>query len=183
MNQPISDHDREQIAEQLQRACGDGRLTLEEFSIRVGAAYAAETGAELEKVTQDIAPAPIVGTSQPVERVVTVFSESKRRGRWRLRGALRTFTVFGTCELDLREALTDASVVEVTGSCWFGELKVIVPEGVEVELTGHTVFAARDLALAPVPRLPGTPAVHVKVGAWFANVSVRSRRSTTELLP
>jgi hypothetical protein len=178
MTTPVSDHDREHVAEQLQRACGDGRLTLEEFSARVGAAYAAENSAELAKVTNDMAPAPLVGTAQPVARIITVFSESKRRGRWRLRGkALRTFTMFGSCELDLRAVLTDADVVEVTGNCWFGEVKVIVPEGVEVELTGHTAFSARDLTLAPVPRLPGTPVIRVSLGAYFANVSVRSHRT------
>lgn len=43
MPEPISDGDRERVAERLQQACGDGRITLEEFSVRVGAAWAAGT--------------------------------------------------------------------------------------------------------------------------------------------
>jgi Domain of unknown function (DUF1707)/Cell wall-active antibiotics response 4TMS YvqF len=171
----VSDDDRERTAELLQKACGDGRLTLEEFSVRVGAAWAAETSTELALATAALAPA-VVGTAQPVDRIVTVFSESKRKGRWRLRGqALRTATAFGTLELDLREVLTDADVIEVTGTCWFGEVKIIVPEGVEVALTGRALFASRELQLAPVPRVPGTPLVRVEVNTTFSSLSVRSQ--------
>ncbi len=103
-----------------------------------------------------------------------MFSENKRRGRWRLGNRLRTVTVFGSTLIDLRELETSAEVLEIDGRCVFGELKVIVPEGVEVELSGSTVFASRQLRLAAVPRLPGTPLVRVRVGALFADVQVRS---------
>ena len=177
----VSDADRERTAELLQRACGDGRLTLEEFSVRVGSVWNAQSSQELQLATSGLATAPVVGTAQPVDRVVTVFGESKRRGRWRLRGeALRTTTVFGSVELDLREVLTDAKVIEVKGSCWFGELKLIVPEGVEVDLTGRAVFASRELHLAPVPRVAGTPLVHVHVNVQFGAVSVRSAPAQLE---
>jgi len=173
---PVSDNDRERAAELLQRACGEGRITLEEFSARVGAVWAADTPAELAKAAADLAPGPMVGTNQPVERVITVFSETKRRGRWRLlpRG-LVTRTVFGTCELDLREVLTGSDTIEITGTVAFGEVKVIVPEGVDVDVTGATVFSSRDLSLAPVPRVPGTPRVSVSIAAYFSSVEVKSK--------
>lgn len=183
---PISDNDRERVAELLQRACGEGRVTLEEFSARVGAVWAADTAAELARATADLAPAPVVGAAQPVERVITVFSENKRHGRWRLAARkLHTFTIFGSCELDLREVLSGADLIEISGACLFGELKVVVPEGVEVELTGLTVFSARSLHLAEVPRVPGTPLIRVDVSVLFGAVTVRSsgRRSTTPWLP
>jgi hypothetical protein len=172
---PPSDHERERAAELLQRACGEGRLTLEEFSARVGVVWAAETGEELARATAGLA-APVVGSAQTVDSILTVFSENKRQGRWRLRARrlwLRTF--FGSTELDLREVLTDQSVIEIGGICAFGELKVIVPEGVEVDLTGSVVFASRKLQLAPVPRVPGTPEVRVHVATWFSSVEVFSR--------
>jgi hypothetical protein len=58
---PPSDHERERAAELLQRACGDGRLTLEEFSARVGAVWAAGSTQEIERATAGLAPTPIVG--------------------------------------------------------------------------------------------------------------------------
>lgn len=177
VREPVTDAERERSAELLQRACGDGRLTLEEFSVRVGATWAAETPAELARTTADLAATPLVGTAQPVDRMVTVLSESKRRGRWRLRGhALRATTVLGTLELDLRAVLTDAQVIEVTGSCWFSDVKVIVPEGVEVDLAGSNVLSSRDLNLAPVPRVPGTPLIRVELGLFCSSLKVISHR-------
>jgi len=179
MRVPPSDGDRENAAELLQRACGDGRLTLEEFSVRVGAVWAADTHDELVLATADLAPAPVVGSAQTVDRVTTVFSETKRRGRWRLRTPrLRSHTIFGSTELDLREVLTDQKVIHIDGGCWFGELKVIVPEGFEVDVTGAVVFSSRNLHLAPVPRVTGTPEIRVEVTAWFSSIEVVSKPYT-----
>ncbi|WP_433300315.1 DUF1707 SHOCT-like domain-containing protein [Actinoplanes sp. CA-030573] len=173
---PPSDHERDRAAEILQRACGEGRLTLEQYSARVGAVYAAESAQEIERATADLAPAPIVGSAQTVDSVTTVFSETKRRGRWRLRSPrlwLRCF--FGKTDLDLREMITDQGVIEIAGLCLFGQVNVIVPEGVEVDLTGPVVFSQHNLHLAPVPRLPGTPEVRVDLVTWFGQVNVSSK--------
>ncbi|WP_239082399.1 DUF1707 SHOCT-like domain-containing protein [Actinoplanes teichomyceticus] len=173
---PISDGDRERVAELLQRACGEGRLTLEEFSARVGAVWAAENDVELAAATHGLAAQPIVGSATTVDKVITVFSQTRRRGRWRLRDrTVRAHTVFGSTELDLRAVLTGEHVIEISGSCWFGELTVIVPEGVEVDLTGTNAFSSHEMKLAPVPRLPGTPEVRVRINAWFSSVSVVSQ--------
>ncbi|GAA1620647.1 DUF1707 SHOCT-like domain-containing protein [Actinoplanes couchii] len=174
---PISDGDRERVSELLQQACGDGRITLEEFSVRVGAAWAASTDIELARATQGLAPLSVVGTARTVEKVVTVLSERKRRGRWRLRsGRLKVFTLLGSTKLDLREVITGEDVIEIEGSCLFGEFVVIVPEGVEVELSGMNALSSEELRLAAVPRLPGTPVVRVRVDAWFSSVEVRSKK-------
>ncbi|MBG0562228.1 DUF1707 and DUF2154 domain-containing protein [Actinoplanes sp. NEAU-A11] len=176
MPAPPSDGDRERVAELLQQACGDGRLTLEEFSVRVGAAWAAEDDAALARVTDGLAPTPVVGSSRIVEKVVTVFSQTKRRGRWRLRAQrLGTYTVFGSTKIDLRDVATGEDVIEIAGCCVFGELKIIVPEGVEVEVTGLVALSSQETRLAPVPRLPGTPEIRVRVSTWFSNLEIRSR--------
>jgi hypothetical protein len=131
----ITDADRERAATLLERACGEGRLTLEEFSVRVGAVWAADDAHELARTTADLAPTPTVGTHQTVERIVTVFSGNRRHGRWRLARRMRVTNVFGETELDLREAVLGpdalaAQEVEITGKCVFGAVRVLVPEGV-----------------------------------------------------
>ncbi|MGK5680598.1 DUF1707 SHOCT-like domain-containing protein [Actinoplanes sp. URMC 104] len=179
MRVPPSDPEREHAAELLQKACGDGRLTLEQFSARVGLVWAAEDADELARATDGLGQPPIVGSAATVDRVVTVFSENKRQGRWRLRSPRLTVrTLFGSTELDLREVLTDQDVIEIAGSCTFGELKVIVPEGVEVDLTGAVAFSSRKMHLAAVPRLAGTPEVRIHLTSWFSNVEVVSRPYT-----
>ena len=71
--------------------------------------------------------------------------------------------------------LTGESRIEIGGLCLFGAVKVIVPEGVEVDLVGAVVFSAHSLQLAPVPRVPGTPEITVDIPTWFGNVEVVSK--------
>jgi hypothetical protein len=176
MRRPPSDVERERAAEMLQRACGDGRLTLEEFSARVGAVWAAEDDTALEQATAGLATTPIVGSAHTVDKVVTVFSDNKRRGRWKLRsGRLKLRNIFGSTEIDLRAVLTDQSLIEISGACVFGELKVIVPEGVEVDFVGATYFTSRHIRLAAVPRVPGTPEIRIEVTGWFSSIEVDSK--------
>src|SRR5689334_702927 len=96
----ITDADRERAVELLQHACGEGRLTLEEFSVRAGAAWAANDSAELALTTADLAPRPTVGSNQRVESVLTVFSSSKRKGRWQVPRRFRVVNIFGETQLD-----------------------------------------------------------------------------------
>jgi len=49
-----SDAERDAVVEQLRRALGQGRLTMDEYDGRVAAAYAAKTRGELALLTQDL---------------------------------------------------------------------------------------------------------------------------------
>lgn len=49
-----SDEDRRRVVTELERHTAEGRLTLEEFSERVGRAYAATTNGELAAITSDL---------------------------------------------------------------------------------------------------------------------------------
>jgi len=49
-----SDAERDLVVERLQRAVGNGRLTVAEFDERAAAAYAATTRGELAEITKDL---------------------------------------------------------------------------------------------------------------------------------
>jgi hypothetical protein len=49
-----SDAERELVVERLQRAVGNGRLTVDEFEQRAAAAYAATTRGQLAELTKDL---------------------------------------------------------------------------------------------------------------------------------
>jgi hypothetical protein len=175
----VTDADREQAVELLQRACGEGRMTLEEFSARAGAAWGADTQQELAEITEGLAAPPPVGTSQPVTVMSAVFGEHKQYGRWRLPRALTVRSIFGSAKLDLREATIGADavadgVVDIRVRVIFGEAKITVPEGVEVELHGRALFGNRHVDLAAVPRRQGTPLVRVHGNVAFGELKVRS---------
>ena len=53
-----SDDDRRRVVSELERHTADGRLTLDEFSERVGRVYGAATHADLAAITHDLPVAP-----------------------------------------------------------------------------------------------------------------------------
>ena len=87
----------------------------------------------------------------------------------------RASTVFGDVKIDLRGLRTAEPEVHLQLGTVFGDVEVIVSEGVAAEIHGWTVFGDRRTELAAVPRLPGTP--HVVVRGWtvFGDLRLRSR--------
>jgi uncharacterized protein DUF1707 len=53
-----SDNDRDAVVARLNEAVGEGRLTLQEFSERIGKVYAARTHGELAPLTADLPAIP-----------------------------------------------------------------------------------------------------------------------------
>jgi hypothetical protein len=171
-----SDADRESVVVRLQTAVGEGRLDLDEFGQRASAAYAARTTAELDVLLADLpADAPparqIVGTRTP-QTLNLVFGDIKLSGGATPPRVART--VFGDIRIDLRGLRTDADRVELDLSTVFGDVEVIVSEGVDAELLGTAIFGARKVDLAPVERLAGTPLVVVHGRAVFGDLRLRS---------
>jgi hypothetical protein len=83
-------------------------------------------------------------------------------------------TVFGDVRIDLRGLRTSADTVHLQLGTVFGDVEVIVSEGVAAEIEGWTVFGDRRTELAPVPRLAGTPRVVVRGWTVFGDLKVRS---------
>ncbi|WP_433799719.1 DUF1707 SHOCT-like domain-containing protein [Actinomycetospora sp. CA-084318] len=135
MNDPTpavraSDAEREQVADLVRRAVGDGRLTMVEGDERQRAAYAATFRHELAPITADLAPLPeptarparpVVGTERPDSSgSVAVMSGADRSGTWTPGLTHRAVSVMGGTSLDLRHANLDTrgltlQVVSVMG--------------------------------------------------------------------
>lgn len=82
--------------------------------------------------------------------------------------------VFGDIRIDLRGLRTGADRIDLRLGTVFGDVDVIVAEGVDAELRGRTVFGNRKIQLAPVERLAGTPLVVVHAKAIFGDLRLRS---------
>ena len=170
-----TDADRTAAAELLQRAAGDGRLTLEQFSDMVGAVWAATSHQQLTAATSGLEEAPPVGSTKTVSSVVSVLGDQWRAGRWRLPPMLRAVGLLGDVHLDLRTVVVlDTDVVEIRAVTLLGSVDILVPAGIEVELTGFDVLGSRELRLAPVPRRRGTPLIRVHAYGLLGDVSVRT---------
>ncbi|MCZ2804194.1 DUF1707 domain-containing protein [Modestobacter sp. VKM Ac-2983] len=174
-----SDAERDAVVTRLQTALGEGRINVDEFTQRADVAYAAVTTADLDGLLADL-PAPasavpafgeVVG-ERTTGTIATVFGDVKLTATTSV--PERASTVFGDVRIDLRGLRTSEEVVALQLGTVFGDVEVIVSEGVAAEIEGWTVFGDRKTQLAPVPRLPGTPRVVVRGWTVFGDLKLRS---------
>jgi hypothetical protein len=104
-----------------------------------------------------------------------VFGDHKRDGPWRLPERSEWSTVFGDVKLDLRQAQVPAGEIEIAASTVFGDVELLVPEGVVVEIRSKTFFGdvKQDAGMvAPA----GAPRIVLTGWTTFGDVRVRARR-------
>ena len=87
---------------------------------------------------------------------------------------LRVSTVFGDVRMDLRGLRTGADRLDLYLTTFFGDVDVVVAEGVDAQIQGRTVLGARKVDLAPVPRVSGTPRIVVHARTVFGDLKLRS---------
>jgi hypothetical protein len=172
-----SDLEREAAVERLRVASVEGRLTLGELTSRTEAAYTAQTRGELVRVTADLperlsGPAP----GQPARSnwIVSVFGDVTRSGWWRADEAVSPMSLFGDVELDLRQAAVPTGEIEIKAVAPFGDIEVIVPDGISVELTGFSVFGRKKVDVRRSALIGSAPVVRVRAVTVFGSVLVRS---------
>jgi hypothetical protein len=169
-----SDADRDRVLALLGEAVSDGRLTPDEHAERVQRAFSARTLGELAELTADLA----VPSAQPVRldggRTITgIFGPARRDGRWVVPENLTVTAMFGEVEVDFRQAILQASRVQVYATVFGGRLRLIVPDGVSVIVSGHMVLG-RKRGSTPPPTGPGTPVIEVKALVLGGELSVRT---------
>ena len=179
----VSDADRDATVNLLREHVIEGRLTLDEFSERVGVALGARTRDVLESTLvnlPDLAEPPSdLPRHRPRRWFVAVMSGSRAKGRWRISGRTTAVAVMGGCEMDLRFAEIDGPVVVITAVAFWGGITVTVPEGFEVELHGFSLMGGRDLRLRNVSLVPGSPRIRIRGIAIMGGINVRSRPART----
>jgi len=169
-----SDADRDRVLALLGEAMSDGRLTADEHSERVQRAFSARTLGELAELTTDLA----VPSAQPVRldggRVIAgIFGPTRRDGRWVVPENLTVTAMFGEVEVDFTQAILQTSRVQLYATVFGGRLRLTVPDGVSVIVSGHMVLG-RKRGRTPPPAGPGTPVIEVKALVLGGELSVRT---------
>jgi len=173
-----SDADRDRVLALLADAMSDGRLTPDEHAERVQRAFSARTLGELSELTTDLA----VPSAQPVRldggRVVAgIFGPARRDGRWVVPENLTVTAMFGEVEIDFTQAILQTSRVQLYATVFGGRLRLIVPDGVSVIVSGHMVLG-RKRGSTPPPAGPGAPVIEVKALLLGGELSVRTPPKT-----
>lgn len=163
----------------LRDAAAEGRMTFEELADRIEAADGAVTRNDLERLTEDLPPAPAATASTEAERLPTrtstVFGDVRRAGTWTVPAGGKWESIFGDVVLDLREARVSGPEVRIDAGTIFGDVELLVPESVEVEVRSRTLFGdIKQEAAEAAP--PGAPRILLTGGTVFGDVRVRSQR-------
>jgi hypothetical protein len=185
----VSDADRERVAERLRDAAGEGRLTIEELDERVELAYGARTGTDLVPLTADL-PEPAAGEAAPVRRgagkarrwIVAVMGGGNLRGRWLAGRKLTSIAVMGGGEIDLRNAVMTEGDLHITIFAFMGGVSVVVPPGIDVELTGFALMGGNDANVPHQDLPPGARRVHVRAISIMGGSDVRMKRRDRKAL-
>ncbi|MEU5218882.1 DUF1707 domain-containing protein [Streptomyces sp. NPDC020807] len=181
-----SDADRDRIADILGDALAEGRLDPAEHADRIDAVYRAKTVGELEPIVRDLpgapvrpapepAPAPWGEDEGPADSLVAIFSSTTRKGRWRVSPRTNAFSLFGSIEIDLTEALFAQRLTTINATSIFGNVEVRVPENISLRGNGSGVFGNFEVVtLEGVD--PQAPVVVVNGYSVFGNVEARPKR-------
>jgi Domain of unknown function (DUF1707) len=175
METRASDAERDEAANRLGVAAGEGRLTLEEFGERLDRAQAAQTRAELDGLLADL---PAAGAAPPPAAAAKTRWQISPLGgmRWR-GGTLEPNTVsvslIGGADLDLRETRLGAPSVTLTKVSVIGGVDLKVPRGVRVRISGFSLLGGRSVQLAE-PTDPSAPTLELRAFSLIGGVRVRS---------
>jgi class 3 adenylate cyclase len=199
----IGDDDRQRVIDALSRHTGKGRLTLDEFAELAGRVYAARTRRDLDEVlaglpddmdigpptaAREVATGPAGGAGSvappattpvaPRRRFVAIMGSAGARGRWRAPGRITAFAFWGSVKVDLRQAVIDERVVEVTAWAIMGSVDVVVPDGIPVDLDGMVLMGGTSdhTRRSEVPPLPHAPLIRVHARGLWGGVTARTSR-------
>lgn len=169
----VSDHEREEVADVLRDAAGEGRLTYAELEERLETLYASRTYGELVELTADLPNGPCPPAVSPqysgamVESgpvINTFMSETKRLGGWLVPQRQEVNAVLGDVTLDYTEAQIPFDEVHVEVKSILADVKIHVPKNAIVLLDSNPILGSiseREAILGAVPD-PNTPAAHPK---------------------
>ncbi len=157
----ISDLERRDALALLVRACGDGQVTLDEFSRRTDVALSAQSRTDLVAATADLGVA--VAPGRVKRRWFVPFGNRVRRGRFVLPEHTSAVVLAGEIHLDLRGATLVGP--EPTIKLWvlMGNLRVLAPRGIHVEVDTSSLFGGRTIATYGPSPSPTTPVLRIRM--------------------
>lgn len=154
-----SHEERDQVVEQLRIAAGDGRLSPEELDERLELALTARTHGELETLLRDL-PAALsttVTVAKELELVEARRGNVERVGRWAVPRRLKAVVSSGSVVIDFTQAIITHTLLDLEAEVSHGNLRLIVPPEVEVQVAGVSVDSGTVPRRRRRRRAPGTP--------------------------
>ena len=165
-----ADQDRELVAQVLNNAYADGRLTFDEHADRIARAYDARTFGDLSPLTTDLVHQPRPAgqpTPQPVTAPRTpalptdfvggnaILSSLKPGAITRVAEEVTVNVWLSDAKIDLVGAAFASHVTTLYLGGMMADVKIRVPEGVEVNFSGLTTIMGDTKVDGQVPHPSG----------------------------
>lgn len=183
--------ERERTIALLGEHFAQDNLSLDELERRIERAYRAPDLQSLRELMKDLPSAetavaarvsPGIASPEiyPLEegRVVSIMSNTKRRGVWQPPRFLDVYSIMSETLLDMTRAVLQPGVTEVEVRGLMTTVKIIVPPGVRV-VTQASGFMAdvSDLTIDPPPVGSGAPVVRITGWVVMGELKVVVRRT------
>ncbi len=189
----VSDFEREEVADVLREAAGEGRLSYTELEDRLEVLYAAKTYGELVEVASDLPNGPAVpGVTAPVAPVaqpspgmtvhapvINVFlSDAKRTGSWLAPQHQEVKAVLGDVTLDYTEAQVPYDEIFIDVKSILADVKIRVPQNAIVHLDSNPILGSvseQEAGIGGVLTPPTTPpkTFHIRGTAILGDIKIK----------
>jgi hypothetical protein len=133
MNDTLTER-RDLVTDRLSTEYARGAFEVEELERRLALVQTAKSRAELDALVTDIALADTSTALVPVQNMRVVLGSIERIGPWSVPQNLTARVLFGNLVLDLRDAKLAPGVTTIDVNITMGNLELIVPPGVAVEV-------------------------------------------------
>jgi hypothetical protein len=175
------DAEREQVAEKLRVAAGEGRIDLAELDERLDRAYRAKTYRELDDLVADLPdkrPSGTLATTPGPETMLlkTHGSNVKQNGRWTVPRKIVADGGVPNIVIDFTEASCAHRDVTVEASCGLGNIKLIVPRGWTVRIDGSSTNTSHISNKADAPPDPAAPTLTLIGHPRSGRISIKQPR-------
>lgn len=163
----VSHEDRDQVAEVIRIAAGDGRLTADELDERLEKALTARTFDDLAVLVADLpaagtALAPLPGQvaavvaagvpPAPPKELITIHVASgsnQRTGRWVVPARMDLKATSGSIKLDFTEAVISQPALHIDAEVRSGSIRLITKPGIAVDMDDVSVRSGSVKVRAP----------------------------------
>jgi Domain of unknown function (DUF1707) len=157
----VSHEDRDQVAEALRVAAGDGRLSSDELDERLERALTARTYNDLAVLVADLPPAgnavaPVllgggVAPAPPKElvKIHVTSGHSQRVGRWTVPARMDIKARSGHVKLDFTEAIITQPTLHIDAEVSSGHVLLVTRPGIAVDLDDVSVRSGQVTVRAP----------------------------------